>query len=263
MTPASERAHSRLARHLYVCTHNARDCRCGTVGLEVFRALSDLCALSASAALPHVQEIGHVGGHNYAANILDFPNGDMYGGVQLSNVEPFTRALLASDAQLGADVGSNNRSDDDTKLLSGFWRGRLGMNSTEQTNFHAALLARLDLRASEPSGVAQTPLRAESSLIPLVFETHDGKKLNINAEEGKSIMEVAKWAGIPSIEGTCGGKLEVRLDLMLAYRLGRIHFLFFSVRNMSCVRCFASRSSARHYSTSFGGRGRHARVCTV
>ena len=77
MTPASERAHSRLARHLYVCTHNARDCRCGTVGLEVFHALSNLCALSASAALLRVQEIGHVGGHNYAANILGPPNGDM------------------------------------------------------------------------------------------------------------------------------------------------------------------------------------------
>ena len=108
----------------------------------------------------------------------------------ICNVDPFTRALLASDAQLGADVGSNNRvTTDDTKLLPGFWRG---MNLTEQANFHAALLARLDMRASEPSGVAQTPLRAESSLIPLVFETHDGKKLSINAEEGKSIMEVAK-----------------------------------------------------------------------
>jgi ferredoxin len=46
-------------------------------------------------------------------------------------------------------------------------------------------------------------------LVPLVFETNDGKRIQIEAEEGKSVMEVAKWGGIPSIEGTCGGNLEV------------------------------------------------------
>src|ERR1700733_8744991 len=141
--------HSRPARHLYVCTHNARDCRCGTVGLEIFKTLSALCALptsSTSSSAPRVQEIGHVGGHNYAANILDFPNGDMYGGVCPSNVEAFKRALLASDTPFGADAGPTNRSKEDTKLLSGFWRGRLGMSSTEQESFHANLVERLALR---------------------------------------------------------------------------------------------------------------------
>jgi hypothetical protein len=232
---ASGGVHSRLARHLYVCTHNARDCRCGTVGLEVFTALSRLCALSiSSSALPRVQEIGHVGGHNYAANILDFPNGDMYGGVWLSNVEAFARALLASDAPFGVDEGSSNRSEEDSKLLTGFWRGRLGMSAAEQESFHAALVARLESRpqVSEPSMMSQMSPRAPSSLIPLVFETHDGKSISIDAEEGKSVMEVAKLADIPSIEGTCGGKLEVCHIFLLADRLEGLISTLFSVQRV-------------------------------
>jgi len=209
-------AHSRPARHLYVCTHNARDCRCGTVGLEIFKTLSTLCALptsSASSSAPRVQEIGHIGGHNYAANILDFPNGDMYGGVWPSNIEAFTRALLASAAPFGADAGPTNRSKEDTKLLSGFWRGRLGMSSMEQESFHTNLVERLESQlqpqSSEPTGAGQMVLGDKPLFVPLVFETHDGSRIRIDAEEGKSVMEVAKKNGIPSIEGTCGGKLEV------------------------------------------------------
>jgi hypothetical protein len=206
--------HSRPARHLYVCTHNARDCRCGTIGLEIFKTLSALCALptsSAPSSALRVQEIGHIGGHNYAANILDFPNGDLYGGIWPSNVEAFTGALLASATPFGADAGPTSRSKADTKLLSGFWRGRLGMSSMEQESFHTNLVERLESRPqlSEPSGAGHMVLGDKPSLVSLVFETHDGERIRIDAEEGNSVMEVAKQRGVPSIEGTCGGKLEV------------------------------------------------------
>ena len=35
--------------------------------------------------------------------------------------------------------------------------------------------------------------------------------MEVLAAEGESLMQIAKAAGLPSIEGVCGGKLEVRL----------------------------------------------------
>jgi hypothetical protein len=56
--------------HLYVCTHGARDCRCGDIGGKVARALRDeirhrLERDSHDAVLRSVRlaEVGHVGGH--------------------------------------------------------------------------------------------------------------------------------------------------------------------------------------------------------
>lgn len=46
--------------HIYVCTHGARDCRCGTTGGEVFEAMK-----KATRGMDHVvvRETTHVGGH--------------------------------------------------------------------------------------------------------------------------------------------------------------------------------------------------------
>lgn len=162
-----------------------------------------------------MQEIAHVGGHNYAANVIDFPNGDMYGSVVPSNAEAFARALETTTTPLGEDLirdastaPGRVRSVEESKLLLSLWRGRMGMSSEEQVAFAADLKAKLEGPTGALSATALTP-RPRVALVPLVFETYEGEQIRIDAEEGKSLMEVAKAAGVPSIEGTCGGKLEV------------------------------------------------------
>jgi len=69
---------------LYVCTHAARDCRCGERGQQVYDAL--LRAVqherhqdpSSFANDIRIGAVGHLGGHQYAANVLIFPHGEWY-----------------------------------------------------------------------------------------------------------------------------------------------------------------------------------------
>ena len=48
--------------HLYVCTHGARDCRCGDMGGAVVRALREEIQRRKLSSVK-VAEVGHVGGH--------------------------------------------------------------------------------------------------------------------------------------------------------------------------------------------------------
>lgn len=50
--------------HLYVCTHGARDCRCGDMGGAVVRALREEVQKRHLSNVK-VAEVGHVGGHRY------------------------------------------------------------------------------------------------------------------------------------------------------------------------------------------------------
>ncbi|KAG5653223.1 hypothetical protein H0H81_001700 [Sphagnurus paluster] len=61
--------------HLYVCTHGARDCRCGDMGGAVFKALQDevkrLVDVDPSGAASRVRlgEVAHVGGHQLSGQL--------------------------------------------------------------------------------------------------------------------------------------------------------------------------------------------------
>lgn len=67
---------------LYVCTHGERDCRCGEWGGEVADELSAELKRRQSNdpeggwGRYSIGEVGHVGGHKHAANLLVFPHGD-------------------------------------------------------------------------------------------------------------------------------------------------------------------------------------------
>jgi len=54
----------------------------------------------------------------------------------------------------------------------------------------------------------ESPTRGSKEDVLLTFVTYDGKEMNVSASEGSNLMEVAKAAGLPSIEGVCGGQLE-------------------------------------------------------
>ena len=51
--------------HIFVCTHAARDCRCGTTGVDVFNAISNAIADHPDWGKLGIQmgEVAHVGGH--------------------------------------------------------------------------------------------------------------------------------------------------------------------------------------------------------
>lgn len=55
--------------YIYVCTHAARDCRCGDVGSSVAEALREEIDKRGLASTVRLGETGHVGGHKL--NLLD------------------------------------------------------------------------------------------------------------------------------------------------------------------------------------------------
>jgi len=69
---------------IYVCTHAARDCRCGERGQQVYDAFIRAVQLERRKNLSgfsdniRIGAVGHVGGHKYAANVLIYPHGEWY-----------------------------------------------------------------------------------------------------------------------------------------------------------------------------------------
>ena len=49
--------------YIYVCTHAARDCRCGDIGSSVSKALRKEIDKRGLTSIVKLGETGHVGGH--------------------------------------------------------------------------------------------------------------------------------------------------------------------------------------------------------
>lgn len=116
--------------HLYVCTHGARDCRCGDIGGDVVRSIRNEITrrleLDPSEPVSRVRvgEVGHVGGHQYAANLLVFPHGEWFGLLKPPDVPALLSEILAT----------NCRPLERTTppLFPHHWRGRMGLSKDEQ-----------------------------------------------------------------------------------------------------------------------------------
>lgn len=201
--------------HIYVCTHGSRDCRCGDVGGDVVDTIrEELTKIEDVATRTRfkVFEVAHVGGHVYvrdslasasplltlrirwAANVLVYPSGDWFGNIRPKDIP----ALL----KVYADGASLER----TSLFANHWRGRMGLRQDEQKELH--LKATQPAQPPSPTPILQ-PRDRGSPTVP--FLTWEGKIMNVEADEGQTLMEIAKEAGLPSIEGVCDGKLEVRV----------------------------------------------------
>lgn len=61
--------------HIYVCTHGARDCRCGEVGGRLYEALQSEVRRRRLTDV-HICQIAHIGGHKWAGNAIVYPSGD-------------------------------------------------------------------------------------------------------------------------------------------------------------------------------------------
>ncbi|KAF7967278.1 hypothetical protein HWV62_34985 [Athelia sp. TMB] len=86
------------ATHLYVCTHGARDCRCGDMGGAVVRALREEIQKRKLSSVK-VAEVGHVGGHKWAANLLVYPHGEWLGNLTPEAVPSVLDAIVRSPAK--------------------------------------------------------------------------------------------------------------------------------------------------------------------
>ncbi|KAH9896821.1 Sucrase/ferredoxin-like-domain-containing protein [Cubamyces lactineus] len=122
--------------HLYVCTHGARDCRCGEGGGAVARALRDELAKRGMGEKDVVLgEVAHVGGHKYAANVLAYPYGDWFGMVQDFDVPHVLDEILAQHARVQDEFDASRTWPSPHKLpppCPPFWRGRMGLEKAEQ-----------------------------------------------------------------------------------------------------------------------------------
>ncbi|BEJ10914.1 hypothetical protein CspHIS471_0103360 [Cutaneotrichosporon sp. HIS471] len=167
---------SEMPKEVLVCTHGARDCRCADYGSPLVKALREQGVA--------VREIGHVGGHKWAANALLLPSMDM-----LSN-------LRASDA---AAVASFNQNRDSKSAMWAHWRGRLGLNDEQQ----ARVWERIQRNFAPAS---ETKLSGER--VPLTFRTFEGEIKNVEGRVGDSLLVVAHENDLPAMEGTCGGNAE-------------------------------------------------------
>jgi (2Fe-2S) ferredoxin len=95
--------------HVFICSHRSRDVRCGICGpalTELWHAEVERRGLTGEV---HVQQTSHVGGHQYAGNVLIYPEGDWYG-----YVTPAAVPVLIEEHLLGG------------KIVRDLWRGRMG-----------------------------------------------------------------------------------------------------------------------------------------
>ncbi|KAF8962119.1 Sucrase/ferredoxin-like-domain-containing protein, partial [Flammula alnicola] len=119
--------------HIYVCTHGARDCRCGIRGRQVFEALLETVRIARDrnphgpAAHIKVGEVGHVGGHRYAANVLIFPQGEWLG-----LIKPEDAPEIIVGACEALEQGVKPLGLAEMPFLTSHWRGRMGLTKQEQ-----------------------------------------------------------------------------------------------------------------------------------
>ncbi|ETW75223.1 hypothetical protein HETIRDRAFT_330819 [Heterobasidion irregulare TC 32-1] len=127
--------------YLYVCTHGAKDCRCGDWGGQVADALrTEVWKRGLEGAglgkRVVVSEVGHVGGHKYAANLLVYPFGDWYyirlGNVRTEDVPTILDTILARPHR----HRQSNERDVHPPLCLPHWRGRMGLLADEQVSLY-------------------------------------------------------------------------------------------------------------------------------
>ncbi len=99
---------------IFVCTHAARDARCGECGPPLLQSLAEELSGRGLEAAVHLHRSSHVGGHKYAGNVLIYPPGDWYGYVTAADAPRLVQ---------GALLGSH--------ILADLWRGRMGLSPDE------------------------------------------------------------------------------------------------------------------------------------
>jgi hypothetical protein len=114
-----------------VCCHTARDARCGYLGPLLADKLGEMGE--------QVYISSHVGGHQYAGNVIVYGTkqpsaGTWFGGLSAAEVPEFLTALKA--LPLSGDPAAD-------KVLRKWWRGRVGLTKEEQIKHFSRCTRRL------------------------------------------------------------------------------------------------------------------------
>jgi (2Fe-2S) ferredoxin len=111
--------HERLTgQYIFVCTHGNRDARCGVCGPPLIERFVAELAARGLAGRVTVRQTSHVGGHQYAGNVLIYPSGDWYGYVTPADVSRVVEQHIVKG-----------------EVVADLWRGRMGLSREEQARF--------------------------------------------------------------------------------------------------------------------------------
>jgi hypothetical protein len=100
---ASYREEDESVREMLVCTHGTRDACCGKFGYRVYSLLRHVHAPRMEGKM-RVWRVSHLGGHRFAPNLLDFPDGRYWGRLDDRSVE-----ALLHRAELPGDISRHYR----------------------------------------------------------------------------------------------------------------------------------------------------------
>lgn len=124
----------------------------------------------------------------YAANALVLPSLDMF-----SNLAPAHAPSLIS-----------HLTEHNVPGMWSHWRGRYGLTEDQQSELWSLVDPS---RPAPQNSSSTTPQQQEKQRVGLKFKTWEGEFLEVEAQEGETLLEVAKKHDLPSMEGTCGGNL--------------------------------------------------------
>jgi hypothetical protein len=102
-------------QHVFVCVHANRDPRCGFCGPLLAEQLAAEILARGLDGKVAVHRTSHVGGHEYAGNVLIYPGGDWYGYVTPADIP-----LIVEEHLIGG------------KIVQRLWRGRMGLTREKQ-----------------------------------------------------------------------------------------------------------------------------------
>eukprot|EP00013_Stygamoeba_regulata_P015045 CAMPEP_0177681822 /NCGR_PEP_ID=MMETSP0447-20121125/30928_1 /TAXON_ID=0 /ORGANISM="Stygamoeba regulata, Strain BSH-02190019" /LENGTH=312 /DNA_ID=CAMNT_0019191279 /DNA_START=161 /DNA_END=1096 /DNA_ORIENTATION=- len=102
-------------RMVLVCTHGARDKRCGRIGPQVKSKLQELLAAKGLTEQDVVvRGSSHLGGHKYAGVMVVYPEGDWYGYVTSRDADKLIHKYMTDDV-----------------VFKEKWRGRMGLTKDQ------------------------------------------------------------------------------------------------------------------------------------
>jgi len=97
--------------YVFICSHGARDERCGYCGSILHQKFTEEAAIYYPKI--EIRKCSHIGGHQYAGNVVTFGKGDWFGYVTPKDVHPILKYVNNSRLLLGDE-------------LKNIFRGRIG-----------------------------------------------------------------------------------------------------------------------------------------
>ncbi|KXS12398.1 hypothetical protein M427DRAFT_59551 [Gonapodya prolifera JEL478] len=191
---------NRKTTRLFICTHGERDCRCGETGEAVYQKLATW-ARSRGDTEVEVWRTSHVGGHQWAANVIAYPSGDWFG-----NLTPTTAVGVVGSLQSTAERSAGSQDQEQEQKLTipwDAWRGRVGLSQVEIERLHCRETKTWsrNFYQAPPTPALLTPT------IAVHFSSPTHGHVTVMGYPGERLLDAAKRAEL-GMEAACGGEME-------------------------------------------------------